>query len=65
MNPAKTSDGPNDRAREAPIGQSAGGLPDDGSHPVEIDDAKAARIEAALLGGAEGEGEDESEAHPS
>ncbi len=61
MNHPKITDGANDRPRDASIGQSAGGLPDDGGHPVMVDEAEAERL-APKLGL---EGEDETEAHPS
>jgi hypothetical protein len=61
MNQSKITDGLNDRPRDASIGQTAGGLPDDSGRPIEVDEKEASRIEAAI-GGA---GEDESEAHPS
>ncbi len=62
MTPSKITEGANDRPRDASIGQSAGGLPDDTGRPIEVDEAEAARMAAALGGG---DGEDESEAHPS
>jgi hypothetical protein len=65
MNHPKITDGANDRPRDASIGQSAGGLPDDSGRPVVVDEAEAERIAASLQGEGEGEGEDETEAHPS
>ncbi|MBB3936146.1 hypothetical protein [Aureimonas phyllosphaerae] len=61
MNHPKITDGANDRPRDASIGQSAGGLPDDSGRPVMVDEAEAERMAASL----EVEGEDETEAHPS
>lgn len=61
MNHPKITDGANDRPRDASIGQSAVGLPDDSGRPVMVDEAEAKRMEASL----QVEGEDETEAHPS
>jgi len=61
MNENKITTGLNDRPKDASIGQSAGGLPDDSGRPIEVDEKEASRIEAAIGG----VGEDESEAHPS
>lgn len=61
MDETKITDGANDRPRDASIGQSAGGLPDDSGRPIEIDEKQASRIEATLGGDAEAE----TEAHPS
>ncbi|WP_075293159.1 hypothetical protein [Pararhizobium arenae] len=38
MSNKKLTDGLNDRPKDAPIGQTADGLPDDTSIPVEVDD---------------------------
>jgi hypothetical protein len=35
---AKLTDGLNDRLKDAPIGQTGEGLPDDTSRPVDVDD---------------------------
>lgn len=59
---ASISDGVNARPRNENIGQSAGGLPNDSSAPIEIDEAEAARIKDKLLGEAP---EEEAEGHPS
>jgi hypothetical protein len=56
------SDGVNARPRNESIGQSAGGLPNDSSHPIEVDDAEVERVKEKLTGG---DGEAEVEAHPS
>ncbi|MBB3950766.1 hypothetical protein [Aureimonas jatrophae] len=69
MNETKITDGLNDRSRDAPIGQTAGGLPDDTSRPVEVDEAEVARVRDKLmgdkLGGDDTKAEAEVEAHPS
>ncbi|WP_279478914.1 hypothetical protein [Aureimonas sp. SK2] len=67
MNHPKLTDGLNDHPREAPIGQSAGGFPDDSSQPIMVEDAEAARIAAALgINDQPSESDiEESEAHPS
>jgi hypothetical protein len=38
MTNSKLTDGLNDRPKDAPIGQTAEGLPDDSSRPVDVDD---------------------------
>lgn len=38
MNTEKQTDGLNDRPKNAPIGQTADGLPDGSGRPVEVDD---------------------------
>ncbi len=74
MDERKITDGLNDRARDASIGQTAGGLPDDTGRPIEVDEAEIARVRDKLmgdkLGGDQLTGEDtkaeaEVEAHPS
>lgn len=44
------SNGPNARPRDASIAQSAGGLPDDTSGPVEVDEDEARAIKRKLRG---------------
>ncbi|WAJ27677.1 hypothetical protein [Antarcticirhabdus aurantiaca] len=44
----KISTGPNDRPLDESIGQTAGGLPDDSSAAVEVDEATVKRVEKAL-----------------
>jgi hypothetical protein len=44
----KITTGLNDRPRNETIGQSGGGLPDDSSKPVDVDDATVERIKAKL-----------------
>jgi hypothetical protein len=46
----KTSTGPNDRPRNAPIGQTGAGLPDDSGSPVEISDEEVERVRQKLTG---------------
>ncbi len=67
MTHSKITDGLNDRPRDAPIGQSAEGLPDDSGRPVMVGAAEADRIAAALGVGDDPSQSDieESEAHPS
>lgn len=48
MTSAKLTNGPNDRAKDATISQTAPGLPDDSGRPLEIDEAEAARIEQGI-----------------
>jgi hypothetical protein len=36
----KPTNGLNDRPKDAPIGQTAEGFPDDSGRPVDVDDAK-------------------------
>ncbi|WP_062016094.1 hypothetical protein [Aureimonas sp. AU4] len=60
----KITDGLNDRPRNASIGQTAGGLPDDSSRPIEVDEAEVARVRDKLIGETK-EAEAEVEAHPS
>lgn len=38
MSDTKLTDGLNDRPKDAPVGQTAEGLPDDTSTPVDVDD---------------------------
>jgi len=47
---APISDGPNARPRNEPIGQSAPGLPNDSSKPVEITPEEEAKIKDMILG---------------
>ena len=47
---AVDSTGPNARPRHDTIAQTGAGLPDDAGEPVEIDEAEAARIDAAIRG---------------
>ena len=42
------SNGPNSRPRDATIGQTGAGVPDDSSKQVEVDEAEAKRIEDAI-----------------
>ncbi|MGX7874035.1 hypothetical protein ACVDG5_015935 [Mesorhizobium sp. ORM6] len=44
----KITTGANDRPRDAPIGQTAEGLPDDSSRPVQTDEDQIERIRKAL-----------------
>ena len=44
----KISTGPNARARNETIAQTATGLPNDSSRPVEIDDEEVRRVEEKL-----------------
>jgi hypothetical protein len=49
MTSSKITQGLNDRPKDAPIGQTAAGLPDDDtSMPPEIDEEEAARIEQRI-----------------
>ncbi len=61
----KLSDGPNARPRDESIAQSAGGLPNDTSGPVDLTPEDERRIEKALTDETGPKGEDETEAHPS
>ena len=54
--------GMNTRARNESIGQTAAGLPNDSSQPIEVDEAEIERITEKLLGD---DGAAEVEAHPS
>jgi len=38
MSDRKLTDGLNDRPKDAPVGQTGEGLPDDSSRPVDVDD---------------------------
>lgn len=58
---ASISNGPNARPRNESIAQSAGGMPNDTSQPIEVDDAEVERIREKLLGD---DGVAETEAHP-
>lgn len=49
-NDKKISDGLNDRSRDETIAQSGGGIPDDSSQPLEIDDAEVERVRRKLVG---------------
>ena len=49
-NDKKISDGLNDRSRDETIAQSGGGVPDDSSQPLEIDDAEVERVRRKLVG---------------
>ena len=62
MNENKITTGLNDRPKDASIGQSAGGLPDDSGRPIEVDEKD---VDAARQKVAGNEGEAETEAHPS
>ncbi|RYG40013.1 hypothetical protein EON79_23330 [bacterium] len=62
MNHDKITDGANDRAKEAPIGQTARGLPDDSGKPIEVDETEVVRVREKLMGE---DGLAETEAHPS
>jgi hypothetical protein len=44
----KITTGPNERPVDETISQSGGGLPDDTSGPVEVDEKQAARLEKKL-----------------
>jgi hypothetical protein len=48
---AKITTGANDRPRDETIAQTGGGLPDDTSASISVDDAEAERIKASLQGG--------------
>jgi len=50
MSANKISTGPNARARDESIAQTATGLPNDSSRPVEVSDEEIARIERKLKG---------------
>ncbi len=39
MSNTKLTDGLNDRSKDAPVGQTGEGLPDDTSRPVDVDDS--------------------------
>ncbi|WP_062227587.1 hypothetical protein [Aureimonas frigidaquae] len=62
MNTTKFTDGSNDRPKNAPIGQTGEGLPDDSSTPVQVDESEVERVRRKLVGDG---GEDEAEGHPS
>jgi hypothetical protein len=47
-NQGKISTGANDRSREAPIGQSAEGLPDDSGNIIAVDDAEVDAVRRKL-----------------
>jgi hypothetical protein len=59
---APISDGVNARPKNESISQSAGGLPNDAGHAIEVDDAEIERVKEKLVGD---NGEAETEAHPS
>ena len=59
---ASVSNGTNARPRNESIAQTAAGLPNDTSLPVEVDEAEVERVKGKLLGEAP---EDEAEGHPS
>ncbi len=42
------STGPNARPRDATIGQTGEGIPDDSGQPVQVDEAEAKRIEEKI-----------------
>ncbi|HEV7436058.1 MAG TPA: hypothetical protein VGO22_14455 [Pseudorhizobium sp.] len=46
----KITNGLNDRPRNETIAQSGGGIPDDSSQPVEVDDAEVDRVRDNLSG---------------
>ena len=50
MPSGKISTGPNARARDESIAQTATGLPNDSSRAVEIDDEEVRRVERKLKG---------------
>lgn len=45
---SKITDGLNDRPKDASIGQSGPGLPDDSSQPIEATDEEVARVREKL-----------------
>lgn len=47
----KMTDGANDRSREAPIGQTAGGLPDDSSRLPQPSEAEEEAVRRAVSPG--------------
>lgn len=49
-NDDKITNGLNDRPRDETIAQSGGGIPDDSSQPLEIDDAEVERVRRKLVG---------------
>lgn len=44
----KITTGANDRPRDAPIGQTADGLPDDSSQPIQADNEQIERVRKSL-----------------
>jgi hypothetical protein len=50
MSTEKQTEGLNDRQKNAPIGQTADGLPDDSGRPVEVDDETVERTRRKLSG---------------
>ncbi|WP_105403602.1 MULTISPECIES: hypothetical protein [unclassified Neorhizobium] len=50
MSTEKQTEGLNDRPKNAPIGQTADGLPDDSGRPVEVDDETVERTRRKLSG---------------
>lgn len=48
MSTEKQTTGLNDRPKDAPIGQTAEGLPDDSGRPVEVDDETIERTRRKL-----------------
>lgn len=46
----KLTEGLNDRPKNAPIGQTAGGIPDDSGEPLEVDEETFQAIAQKLLG---------------
>ncbi|GGD43463.1 hypothetical protein [Aureimonas glaciei] len=59
---APISDGVNARPKNENISQTAGGLPNDSGHAIEVDDAEIERVKEKLVGDG---GVAETEAHPS
>ncbi|MFC7398711.1 hypothetical protein ACFQU1_16035 [Chelatococcus sp. GCM10030263] len=49
----KITTGLNDRPRDETISQTGAGLPDDTSHPVDVDDATVERVRRQLLAGSQ------------
>lgn len=62
MDPKKSSTGANDRPKDAPIGQTGEGIPDDSGSPVEVDEAEVNRVREKLV---DDEDKQEPEGHPS
>jgi hypothetical protein len=50
MEPKKSTTGANDRPKDASIGQTAEGVPDDSGRPVEVDEDEVAKVREKLLG---------------
>lgn len=50
MSTKKWTDGLNDRPKNAPIGQTAGGLPDDSGQQLDVDEETVERTRQKLAG---------------